>query len=163
VGDASVPMREVQEIAALAEETVERFRKDVHGVVDAEVHHIGATAMPFGHTKGDVDVNIRVEAAEFPAVVASLTERFDVAQRENWSPTFASFSTDEYALPFGIQVTVEGSDDDFLLALHERIKADPRLVQQYDEVKLDAAGRGSTAYWEAKNDFLRGLLKGERP
>jgi GrpB-like predicted nucleotidyltransferase (UPF0157 family) len=156
-------MRDVQEIAALAAEIVERFCTDVHGLVDAEVHHIGATALPSGHTKGDVDVNIRVATAEFPAVVAALAERFDVAQPENWSPTFASFSTGEYELPFGIQLTVAGSDDDFLLALHERIKANPHLAHQYDEVKLRAAPRGSTAYWAAKNDFLRGLLKEERP
>jgi GrpB-like predicted nucleotidyltransferase (UPF0157 family) len=48
------------------------------------VHHIGATAMPFGHTKGDVDVNVRVEATTFTAVVTVLRERFDVAQHDSF-------------------------------------------------------------------------------
>lgn len=155
-------MREVEEVAAVADGIVEQFRSDVAGLVNGEVHHIGATAMPFGHTKGDVDVNVRVEAEQFAAVVAAFRERFAVAQPENWTPSFASFSTDEYALPFGIQVTAIGSDSDFLLTLHDRIRTRPDLVQQYDDVKLLAAQRGSDAYWEAKNEFLRRLLVEEQ-
>ena len=153
-----VQLRAVQELAPLAEEVVSRFRHDIADVVDAEVHHIGATAMPFGQTKGDVDVNIRVDGRTFAAVLTALRERFAVAQPENWTPTFASFSSDGYSLPLGIQLTLLGSDDDYLLALHDRIRADPGLIQQYDEVKLDAAPCGQPAYWEAKNEFLQKLL-----
>jgi len=114
--------------------------------------------MPFGHTKGDVDVNIRADARTFYDLVTALRERFTVAQPQNWTPTFASFSSDAYSLPLGIQVTLLGSDDDYLLALHHRICADPGLARQYDDVKLDAAPRGQSAYREAKNDFLQTLL-----
>ena len=38
------------------------------------------------------------------------------------------------------------------------IRSSPDLVQAYDEVKLAAAPQGKTAYWEAKNAFLQGLL-----
>jgi GrpB-like predicted nucleotidyltransferase (UPF0157 family) len=148
----------VHEVASLAGEVVSQFTNDVAGLFDAEVRHIGATAMPFGHTKGDVDVNIRVEPGRFDVVVAALEHRFAVAQAENWTPTFASFWSDDYALPLGIQVTAIGSDDDFLLTLHERIHADPVLLQEYDDVKLASAARGVTVYWEAKNAFLRRLL-----
>ncbi|MEP6978250.1 MAG: hypothetical protein ABI948_09385, partial [Thermoleophilia bacterium] len=79
-----------------------RFEQENGDVIAGEVHHIGATAMPFGHTKGDVDVNVRVEQAAFTTQVDALRGRFDVAQHENWTPTFASFSTDQYALPLGI-------------------------------------------------------------
>ena len=155
---APVQLRAVREVAALADEVVEQLRRQIADIVDAEVHHIGATAMPFGHTKGDVDVNIRVDGPAFSMVVAAFRERFDLAQPENWTPTFASFSSDRYVLPLGIQVTTLGSADDRLLALHERIRADPALLQQYDDVKRGAAPRGATAYWEAKNEFLQGLL-----
>ena len=157
---APVQLRAVQEVAPLAEEVVSRFRRDIADVVDAEVHHIGATAMAFGYTKGDVDVNIRVDGPTFSTVVAALRENFAVAQPENWTPTFASFSSDRYALPLGIQLTVLGSADDHLLALHDRMRADPGLVQQYDDVKREAAPKGAAAYWEAKNAFLQRLLAG---
>jgi GrpB-like predicted nucleotidyltransferase (UPF0157 family) len=153
-----VRLRPVEEVRALAEKVVTRFTSDIDGVVDGEVHHIGATAMPFGHTKGDVDVNLRVAAGTFAAAVAALRALFPVAQPANWTPTFASFSCDAYPLPLGIQVTLMGSPDDFLLELNERICSDPELVRKYDAVKIGAAPRGSNAYWEAKNDFLRRLL-----
>lgn len=152
-------LREVAEIAQQAEEVVEQFRRDtaasLHG---AEVHHIGATAMPFGRTKGDVDVNVRVDARAFADVVAALRENYDVAQPENWTPEFASFSTDRYSLPFGIQVTVIGSPNDHLLSLRDRMRADPELLRRYDECKAAAASAGPDGYWEAKNAFLQAVL-----
>lgn len=92
--------------------------------------------------------------------VDALRGRFDVAQHEHWAPTFASFSTDQYALPLGIQVTVIGSAADFLLTLRDRMLAEPNLLRDYDERKLRAAPLGAAAYWEAKDAFLRELLAG---
>lgn len=158
MNDAPVGLRTVAEIAPQAQEVVRRFRQDNADILGAEVHHIGATAIPFGHTKGDVDVNVRVDDAALAPLVASLRERFEVAQPENWTATFASFSTDRYPLPLGIQVTVIGSADDFLLELRERMLAQPELLHEYDRLKVLAAPQGATAYWNAKNAFLQKLL-----
>ncbi len=118
--------------------------------------------MPFGHTKGDVDVNIRVEERTFEYAVSLLREHYEVAQFANWTPTYASFSSDRYELPLGIQVTVSGSADDFLLDLRDRMRSEPELLRRYDEIKLGAATRGPDAYWEAKNDFLKNILAARR-
>lgn len=160
MNDAPVELRAVQEVAEQAREVVTRFQVDNADILDGEVHHIGATALPFGHTKGDVDVNVRVEEAAFPVLVAALRERFDVAQHENWTPSFASFSTGRYSLPLGIQVTVIGSRGDFLLALRDRMLARPDLLRESDKRKLGAAALGAAAYWDAKNSFLQELLAG---
>jgi uncharacterized protein len=155
-------LRPVAEIAEAANGVVARFEADAGPLLGgAEVHHIGATALGAGRTKGDVDVNVRVEPAAFEAVVERLRERFAVAQLANWTPTFASFETAEYGLPLGIQVTAIGSDDDFLLAVRDRFQGDARLLERYDAVKAEAAAHGPEAYWQAKDAFLRGLL-GER-
>jgi GrpB-like predicted nucleotidyltransferase (UPF0157 family) len=123
----------------------------------AEVHHIGATSLPAGRTKGDVDVNVRVRADDFATVVDALAERLDVAQPENWTATFASFSAPGHTRPLGVQVTVIGSDSDFLLALRDRLRRDPELLRRYDELKAEAAGGGADAYWQAKDRFLQEL------
>ena len=117
------------------------------------------TSEPYGIglTKGDVDVNVRVDESSFPRVVDVLSARLAIAQPENWTSTFASFSADGYPIPLGVQVTVIGSPDDFLLALRDRFRRDPELLRRYDEVKLAAAGAGSAAYWQAKDEFLREL------
>lgn len=155
----AVELRDVTSVAALAEEIVAQLvAATAPALPSAEFHHIGATALGAGSTKGDVDVNVRVQPAEFDTATHVLSERHDVAQPENWTPTFASFAAQGYPLPLGIQLTAIGSDDDFLLALRDRMRNDPDLLLRYDEVKRAAAPAGADAYWEAKNAFLRSLL-----
>jgi GrpB-like predicted nucleotidyltransferase (UPF0157 family) len=152
-------MVEVREVAAAARDVIAHFERDFAAVLaDAEVHHIGATSLPFGHTKGDVDVNVRVPEDAFAPLVAALGERLAEAQRDNWTAKFASFSTAAYALPLGVQVTVIESPDDFLLVLRERMRADPSLLQRYDEAKVAAASSGVEAYWRAKNRLIQEIL-----
>lgn len=157
---SAVELRPVGDVAPLAEAIVTRFRRDAAPLLgDAEVHHIGATSFGGGWTKGDVDVNVRVEPDRFDELVQTLRGRYDVAQPENWTPTFASFAADR----LGIQVTAIGSADDFLLYLRDRLVADPELRARYDEVKAEAAPAGPDAYWRAKDAFLRGLLAERSP
>ena len=149
----------MRDVAAQAEAIVAAVAAEIATFLPrAEVHHVGATSLPLGRTKGDLDVNVRVEPGDFDDAVAALRERFDVAQPENWTAGFASFSTGAYELPLGLQVTAIGSPDDFLLALRDRMRADPELARRYDEIKRRAAADGPLAYWEAKNRFIAGLL-----
>ena len=122
------------------------------------MHHIGATSLPFGHTKGDVDVNVRVEDTQFPLLVAALRERLAVAQPDNWTTGFASFSSEAYPLPLGVQVTSIGSRDDFLLFLRDRMRADSELLRRYDAAKVGHAAKGAEEYWSAKNELLQQVL-----
>jgi GrpB-like predicted nucleotidyltransferase (UPF0157 family) len=156
---APIVLWDVAEVAARAEQVVAGFEADIAMLLPAvEVHHIGATAMGFGHTKGDVDVNVRVGEETFDEVVDVLRQHFEVAQPHNWTPTYASFASGRYALPLGVQVTVIGSSDDFLLTLRDRLRDEPELLRQYDKRKLRAAPHGHHAYSEAKHDFLRELV-----
>jgi GrpB-like predicted nucleotidyltransferase (UPF0157 family) len=128
---------------------------------EAEVHHIGATAMPFpgAMTKGDVDVLVHVSAAMFPAAVAVLRQHFQVKQPENWTSEFASFGDDRaYALPLGIQVVVKGSKDDFLLFLRDYFNSNPHVILEYSRLKIRHAGEGQEKYWQAKDAFLANIL-----
>ena len=87
----AVDLRDVGEVAGAADRMVEQFRHAYSPLLPgAEIHHIDATAMPFGHTKGDVDLNIRVAALDFADVLEVLRRTCRVAQPENWTETFAS-------------------------------------------------------------------------
>jgi GrpB-like predicted nucleotidyltransferase (UPF0157 family) len=154
-----VELVDVAEVRAAAEAAVDAFRRDFAPELgEADVHHIGATSLPFGHTKGDVDVNVRVAEGEFAALTAALDGRLERAQEENWTASFASFSTAAYGMPLGVQVTVRGSPDDFLLALRDRMRADPELLRRYDELKLAASGGDAEAYGQAKAAFFESIL-----
>jgi GrpB-like predicted nucleotidyltransferase (UPF0157 family) len=94
---AGVRLVPVAEIRPVADEVVAAFSADWSQALSGlEIHHIGATSLPAGHTKGDVDVNVRVPEAAFESVVKLLSARLAVAQPENWTPSFASFSASGY-------------------------------------------------------------------
>lgn len=150
-----VCLRPVQELRTTVERVLGQIRADLDRLVPgSSVEHIGATALPDGVTKGDLDVNLRIGANEFGDVVERLSARFEIAQPQNWTPTYASFTDSGRALPVGIQVTVEGSPDDFLVAQRDRLLADDRLRREYERVKREAAPSGPDAYWSAKDAFL---------
>ncbi len=150
---------DVEELRAAAEDAVATIRARIRGwFPDLAVEHVGATSLPSGKTKGDVDVALRPSADTFPEVVAILEAHFEVAQPENWRPTFASFSDPEASLPLGIQVSVLGSDDDVLVALRDKLCEDSRARKAYDRCKQEAASATSDEYWQAKDRFLRRLL-----
>jgi GrpB-like predicted nucleotidyltransferase (UPF0157 family) len=153
-----VTLVDVADVVAAAEAMVEAFGLVVSRLLpDAEVHHIGATALPTGLTKGDVDVNIRIDTDGFARAVDVLRRHYEPAQEHNWTRTYASFKADSYPLPLGIQLTVIGSPDDFLLALREAMLTRPALLDEYSECKRRAAPLGADAYWDAKDAFLRAL------
>ena len=153
-----VELHRVHDLAGQVEGVLADLRTDLQTLAPGiEVEHVGATSLLDGLTKGDVDVNVRVAPDRFQGVVSALSARFEAAQPQNWTATYASFSDDRGGLPVGIQVTVRGSDDDFLVAAGDRLRADPALRRQYDELKQQTATAGRAAYWRAKNEFLRNL------
>jgi GrpB-like predicted nucleotidyltransferase (UPF0157 family) len=113
-----VTLTATTELAPIANAIVAELDGSLRALLPAcQIEHIGATAMPDGVTKGDVDVNVRVSQDDFPRTVERLREHFPVVQQHNWTDSYASFSDTSRALPVGLQVTVLGSPDDFLVPL----------------------------------------------
>lgn len=126
----------------------------------AEVHHVGATAIPGAVTKGDLDVLIRVDGHDFHEAVEKLRSTFCVKQPENWDPCFASFGTDtEFRMQVGVQLVVRDSEADFFLFVRDYLIEHPQALQEYYELKLKSLDGGSEGYWSAKDRFLSAILK----
>lgn len=144
----------------MVERVLERLFVQLKQLVpDAELHHIGATAIPGALTKGDLDVLMQVAPLQFKAAIIALKQQFDVKQKENWTAEFASFGDDaSYELPIGIQVVVKGSKDDFLLFLRDYLIANPDALAEYNRIKISTCEHGTKPYWSAKNEFLTKIL-----
>jgi GrpB-like predicted nucleotidyltransferase (UPF0157 family) len=156
---APVALEPVADVAIIAAAVVADVESSLRQLLpDCQAEHIGATSMPDGVTKGDVDLSVRVSADLFDETVELLRGRFDIAQPDYWTATYASFSDTSRALPVGLQVSVIGSCDDFLVALRDLMRADSELRHAYDQVKRDAAPLGPDGYWRAKNDFLEPIV-----
>jgi|GEM_PF-55749 len=125
-----------------------------------EVRHVGATAVPCLATKGDLDVAVRVDAADFPSVVAAL----DAAglQRNPGayaSATGCSFDLDDGTgdVDVGVHVVVRESDDDEQWHFTRLLRLDPRLAQRLDGLKRQHDGGDMAVYRAAKSAFFEGL------
>jgi GrpB-like predicted nucleotidyltransferase (UPF0157 family) len=146
------------EICSTLESALGRLREVLP---DAEIHHVGATALPGAITKGDVDLVVRVDRQDFSAVIALLCTRYSRKQEDNWTSTFGSFGDDDgYALPLGIQVVVRDAEEDVFLYQRDYLLAHRDVLDKYNQIKSEHASDAADGYWRAKNSFFCELMNG---
>ena len=104
---------------------------------DAEVEHVGSTAVPGALTKGDVDLLAHVVADAFPTAVDLLADHYAVHQPQNWTSSLASFKdAGGTEPPVGIQLVVGGCADDALFGpFRDPLINEPALLAQYNALK----------------------------
>jgi acyl-CoA thioester hydrolase len=125
-----------------------------------EVRHVGATAVSGLATKGDLDVAVRVDAADFAAVIAAC----EAAGLTRHAGAYASATACSFDLAdggdgvdIGVHVVVRGSDDDEQWHFTRLLRLDPRLVQRLDALKRRHDGGDMAIYRAAKSAFFEGL------
>jgi GrpB-like predicted nucleotidyltransferase (UPF0157 family) len=153
-----VHFHDPQSLRGDADRVFERERTRILAALpEAAVEHIGATAIPGAWSKGDVDVLVRVEPADFAAAVEALRSLYAEHQLENWNATFASFAP--AGEPVGAQLVATGSADerDFL-RFRERLSGEPALLAEYNELKRRHEGSDEDAYRTAKAAFVRRVV-----
>lgn len=123
---------------------------------NADIEHIGGTAILGTISKGDLDINIRVEPKDFQEAVEILKGLYEINQPDNWTSGFASFKDDSRNL--GIQLTVIGSDDDCFVAQREYLKSHPDKVEELNSLKEMFEGKNMDEYRKEKGKFFERLL-----
>jgi GrpB-like predicted nucleotidyltransferase (UPF0157 family) len=160
---STVRIRPVAEIEPEATAAFLEHRERISKLLpDAEIAHVGSTAVPGALTKGDVDLLVRTSAAGFDQAVRALRATYAVHQPENWTATYASFvdpeSTDP---PVGVQLAVAGSDEDaFFGPFIDALTNDPELLARYNALKLELDGSDYERYTRAKGEFVERVLRG---
>ena len=109
--------------------------------------HVGATAVPGCLTKGDLDVVVRVEPADFAAAEARLAGRFGRNAGSVRTEDFAAFAEAGRSPPLGIQLTVKGGALDIFHAFAAALRGDPALVRRYNALKLRFRGRPMAVFF----------------
>ena len=57
-----------------------------------------------------------------------------------------------------LQVVAQGSEFEFFMRFRDALRADPRLVEQYNRIKLEHASLGPQRYRDAKARFIAAVL-----
>ena len=122
----------------------------------ADIQHVGGTSVPDLLTKGDLDINVRVNQADFRDAHGELEKIYDINQPKNWTDTFESFKDDDsFELPVGVQLTQIDSDDDDFVKHRDRLLRDRNLMNRFNRLKMDFEGKDMESYREAKAEFFK--------
>ncbi len=127
----------------------------------AEVLHTGGTSVPDALTRGDLDIHVRVSADDFCDARDTLVSVYDEYHPEMWTAEFATFVAKNAPVATGIALTAMGGEHDrrFLVAW-ERLRRDPRLVEELNALKLEYEGaRDLDSYEAAKSAFFSSLVQ----
>lgn len=126
---------------------------------NAEVLHVGSTAVPGSLTKGDLDLSVRISKDNFEGAYKKLKTLYAVDPNNKKTDIIASFKDENQEIPLGIQVTVIGSEHDNFHAHTRAFLNDPKLVQKYNQLKLSFEGKDMDEYRKAKNKFFEKIKK----
>ncbi len=121
---------------------------------DTQIEHVGSTALPHGVTKGDLDIQVRIDAPRFDAAKAALAHEFALDPDNVWGDGAVSFKIEDAEIPTGVHLTVVGGPFDLQWRFRELLKARPDLLSEYDDIKRRFEGGRVIDYRNAKAKFF---------
>lgn len=142
-----------------AEKSFFIHRKLINGLLpEADVQHVGSTAIPNSLTKGDLDIQVRVIPEEFPKAVKVLSTVFDLNEGSINTDSFRAFKNDSIDPPLGVQLTIIESEFDFFWKFRDILLLNDAYRVEYDKLKRKFEGKGMDDYRECKNKFFEKLM-----
>jgi GrpB-like predicted nucleotidyltransferase (UPF0157 family) len=139
---------------------VEQFRRLRELLPDAQVEHVGSTAVPGSVTKGDLDICVIVEREQFPLADALLDRQFGRNFGSDCTRDFSAFVDGGASVPVGIQLVVRGSELDCFVRWRDLLRSNLQLRQAYDDLKRRYDHLPMEEYQAAKSRFIEEGLFG---
>lgn len=91
------------DLLPVAEEVFTSQRKRIKNFIsNADVQHIGSTAIPNSLTKGDVDIQVRISFTVFLPAVDALFNMYEINDGSIKTSEFRAFKDDSLSLPLGV-------------------------------------------------------------
>lgn len=154
----------LETIQAVADGEFDKQKKHLNELIpDADIQHVGSTAVPGSITKGDIDIQVRVDKNRFDEACKLLAENYNPNRKgEIWRDGFASFEDyDNPAIPVGIQLTVTGSKYDEFYKIRDLFIEDKELLNRYNGIKRSCEGKTYGEYRKHKRELFG--LNGDNP
>lgn len=123
-------------------------------IPNADIQHVGSTAIPNSLTKGDLDIQVRVLPEQFAKAVRALSVLYEENNGSVKTDEFRAFKDDTIAPPLGVQLTVFHSEFDFFWIFRDVLLQNDMYRKEYDQLKKKYEGEDMDAYREAKADFF---------
>ncbi|MFC4767493.1 GrpB family protein [Effusibacillus consociatus] len=136
----------------------EQKRRIEERLPNADIQHVGSTAVPGSLTKGDVDIQVRVLPEVFSIAIQVLSSLYSPNEGSVSTDSFRAFKDDTLDPPLGVQLSVIGSEYDFFWKLRNVLLANETYRQEYDELKKRFHGKDMDEYRTEKNKFFKRLM-----
>lgn len=144
--------------SARALELFDQERQEILSLLpNADVQHVGSTAVPGSLTKGDLDIQVRVSAEDFRDAERVLSKAYERNKGSTRTDCFAAFKDDLTVPPLGVQLTAEGSAVDSFWKFRELLCTRQDLRDAYDALKRRFDGGDMDAYRAEKDRFFEAL------
>ena len=146
-----------------AEKLYAKVERRIHGVLpDADVRHVGSTAIRGSLTKGDLDVVVRVEQDDFRDADRVLADMFSRNEGSDKTDAFSAFMDSRSSPELGVQLVVAGTEMDTFADWIDRLTSDSKLRASYDALKARFHGKAMNDYRKAKEAFILQNLREQK-
>ncbi len=150
-----------EEVSKRAKALFKRERKKLRNSLPwSHIEHVGSTAIPGALTKKDLDIQIRVNAADFKKTIIILKIFYEEHHPKLWNDNFAIFKKDDDDFPIDLMVTVLQSSYDDFYKIRDYLIKNPRKLAEYNELKVKNIGKDYQEYVKAKQNFFGGNGQG---
>ncbi|MFI8009438.1 GrpB family protein [Acinetobacter sp. ABJ_C4_1] len=135
------------------------YQKDISTLLPfAKIEHIGSSAVPNAISKGDLDIYIEVMPEQFEFAIEQL-KTLNFIEKQNTLRTdelcmLQSLNNDDVAF----QIVVTDSVFTFFLTFRNKLIDSPRLVKEYNQLKLECSHLDHDQYRTIKSDFINRVL-----
>jgi len=135
------------------------YQKDISTLLPfAKIEHIGSSAVPNAISKGDLDIYIEVMPEQFEFAIEQL-KTLNFIEKQNTLRTdelcmLESLNNDDVAF----QVVVADSVFTFFLTFRNKLIDSPKLVNKYNQLKLECSHLDHDQYRKVKSDFIQNVL-----
>jgi len=147
------------EIIDSAERIYAKHKKMIRkGLPDADIQHVGSTAIPNSLTKGDVDIQVRVKSDHFFTAVEKLSNLYDINDGSVKTEQFRAFEDETENPSLGVQLTVKGSEYDFFWKFRDVLIMNDTYREKYDNLKIKYEGIDMERYRDAKGEFFDKIM-----
>ncbi len=128
-------------------------------VPSANIQHVGGSAIPGAITKGDLDIQVRVQLNEMENAIKGLGEKFSPKHAELWNKNFAVFVLKKPDLQIDIMLNVVDSAYDTFFRVRDLLIKDSQLLEEYNQLKIKYRQEPYAVFSKQKRAFFDRLFE----
>ena len=144
---------EIRRLFEMVEKEVSRL------LPNANIEHIGASAIPGAVSKGDLDVFVGVDEHELERAVHCLARNgYRVKTNTLRNESLCMLESSSYEYPVALQVVANGSEFEMFLTFRDALRQNDKLLKEYNQMKHLCEGMSENCYRNRKSAFIEKVL-----